>query len=54
MQVARCAFISARPKVRTCILKQALPNKGLTQQKLDILFGPIPGWNGLKEHHNLL
>jgi hypothetical protein len=54
MQVARRAYISARSKVRTCVLKQALPDKGLTQQKLDILFGPISGWKGLKEHHDLL
>lgn len=36
------------------VLKQALPDERLTQQKLDIFFGPVPCRQCLEEHHDLL
>lgn len=35
-------------------LEQALPDKGLAEEQLDVLLGPSLGGQGLQKHHDLL
>jgi hypothetical protein len=34
--------------------KETLPDERFTKQQLNVLFSPIPRWQGLEEHHRFL
>lgn len=41
-------------EMRRRALKQALPDVGLAQQQLNVLFGPVARGQRLQKHHDLL